>query len=98
MNDADVAVAVLLGPAVTPIAPPTALPPFAQPLALVSGPQAKKLTVPLGLPPVTFPVTVAWSLFEPPMVMPFDPGVLAVTDDACVTVKHSVLLPSADAA
>jgi hypothetical protein len=98
MNDADVAVAVLLAPALTPTAPPTGLPPVAQPLALVSGPQAKKLTVPLGLPPVTLPVTVAWSMFEPPMVMPFDPGVLVVTDDAWVTVKHSVLLPSEDAA
>jgi hypothetical protein len=77
---------------------PTGVPLLAQPLALVSGPQAKKLTDPVGTPPVPLPATVALSVFEPPRTNVDGVGVLAVTDDAFVTVKHSLLLPSDDAA
>ena len=70
--------------------------PLEQPLAVVRGPQAKKLTVPVGGPPVVFPVTVAWSVFEVPMVTVKELGALVVPGFAGVTVKHSALLPSED--
>jgi hypothetical protein len=43
-------------------------------------------------------VIVALSVVEPPRVIVEELGVLAVPDDACVTTKHSVLLPSEDGA
>ena len=95
---ADVAVAVLPAAAVTITGEPTALPPVAQPLALVSGPQTKKLTEPVGLPPVALPVTVAPSLLVPPSATPAEVGLVVVLVLAVVTVKHSVLLPSVEAA
>jgi hypothetical protein len=82
-------------PLVNVTAPPTWVPPLAQPLALVKGPQMKKLTVPVGVTPLV-PVTVALSVFEPPRVIVGELGALAVTDDAFPTVKHSVVLPSED--
>jgi hypothetical protein len=91
VNDGDVA-----APPVKMTAPPTAVPPTAQPSALVNAPQAKKLTVPVGIPLVGSPVTVAWSVFEAPTVTIGDVGALAVVELAAVTVKHSVLLPSED--
>jgi hypothetical protein len=88
-NAADVAI-----PPVTGTALPTGLP-AEQPLAPGSGPHAKKLTVPVGVTPVT-PATVALSVFELPSVMLDVVGVVFVVELAAVTVKHSVLLPSAD--
>jgi hypothetical protein len=92
VNDADVAV-----PPLNATALPTGLPPLAQPSAVVKDPHTKKFTVPVGIPPVALPVTVALSVFELPSVMlGVVVGVVFVVELAVVTVKHSVLLPSAD--
>jgi hypothetical protein len=97
VSDGEVAVAVFPVAAATVTGVPTAVPPLAQPLALVSGPQMKKLTVRVGLPPAALPVTVAWSVFEAPRAMVLDVGLLFVAGDAFATVKHSVVLPSEEA-
>jgi hypothetical protein len=76
---------------------PTAIPPVAQPAALVIGPQTEKVTVPVGLPPVPFPVTVAPSVFVAPSVIALLPGVEEVPADADATVKHSSPVPSLEA-
>jgi hypothetical protein len=91
-NDADVAVPPLNVTAVVP----TGLPPVAQPSAVVKGPQTKKFTVPVGAGPPALPVTVALSVFELPSAMLEVVGVVFVIELAAATVKHSVLLPSAD--
>jgi hypothetical protein len=83
-------------PPVKVTAPPTAVPPLEQPLELVNGPQTRKLTVPFGGPLVASPLTVAWSVFEAPMVIAGRVGVLVVPALAAITVKHSALLPSED--
>jgi hypothetical protein len=93
VNAGEVAVA-LFPDAVTVTGAPTGDPLLEQPLAVVKGPQAKKLTVPLGGPPVGLPVTMAWSVFEAPMVTVEEVDALVVPAFAGVTVKHSVLLPS----
>ena len=90
----DVAVAVLPAPAFTDTAVPTAVPPLAQPEALVNGPHTKKLTDPGGLPPALFPVTVALSVFGSPSVIAPFCGLELVAVDAFATVKHSVGEPS----
>jgi hypothetical protein len=82
-------------------APPTGLPPVEQLLtfgAVVNGPQTEKLTVPVGVGPPVLPVTVAWSEFDSPSVGVEEPGVVEVFELAAVTVKHSVVLPSEEAA
>jgi hypothetical protein len=94
VNAGEVAVA-LFPDAATVTGAPTG-DPLEQPLAVVRGPQAKKLTVPPGGPPAALPVTVAWSVFEAPMVTVEEIGALVVPAFAGVTVKHSVLLPSDD--
>jgi hypothetical protein len=93
----EVAVAVLLAPAVTDTGTPTAVPPLAHPEALASGPQTEKLTVPVGLPPALLPVTVALSVSDPPSAT--DPlcGDELVVAAAWPTVKHSPLDPSLEA-
>jgi hypothetical protein len=96
VNDGDTAVAVFPACGVTDTAEPTGVPPMEQPGALVKGPHAKKLTIPVGLPPVALPLTVAWSVFEVPMVTVAEVGALVVPAFAGVTVKHSALLPSED--
>jgi hypothetical protein len=96
VSDGEVAVAAFPAAAATVTGVPTAVPPVAQPLAVVNGPQMKKLTVPVGLPPAALPVTVAWSVFEAPSAMVLDVGLLVVAGDAFATVKHSVVLPSTD--
>jgi hypothetical protein len=85
-------------PLVNVTAPPSAVPPAAQSLVLVSGPQVRKLTVPVGVPPVAFPVTVALSVFESPRVIVGTVGVVEVFEIAGVTAKHSVPRPSEDKA
>jgi hypothetical protein len=92
VNDGEVAVTPVNGTAL-----PTAVPPVAQPLAVVNGPHSKKLTVPVGAGPPALPLTVALSVFEPPSGIVDRVGLVAVFEVAAVTVKHSVLLPSADA-
>jgi hypothetical protein len=92
VNDGEVAVTPVNG-----TEPPTAVPPVAQPPAVLKGPHSKKLTVPVGVGPPWLPLTVAWSVFEPPSGIVGEVGVLFVLELAGVAVKHSVLLPSADA-
>jgi hypothetical protein len=94
VNDADVAVAVALAPAVSVVAEPTAVPELVQDEA--EGPHSKKDTVPAGLPPVVFPLTVTTSAFVFPSWMVLAEGWVAVVEFAAVTVKHSVGLPSED--
>jgi hypothetical protein len=93
----ELAVAVLPVPGVSVTGLPTAIPPVAQPAALVSGPQTEKVTAPVGLPPVLLPVTVAASVFVAPSVIALLPGVEAVAADAVPTVKHSSPVPSLEA-
>jgi hypothetical protein len=94
VNDGDVAV-----PPLNVTALPTGLPPpLAHPSAVVKGPQTKKFTVPAGVGPPALPVTVALSVFETPKMIVDAVGVVFVVELAAVTVKHSVLLPSEDAA
>jgi hypothetical protein len=99
VNVTDVAVDVLFAPGVNITDPePTAVPPLAQPLAPVRGPQTKKVTLPVGVPPVGFPVTVALSVLPAPSEIEADAGVVAVIVLPLLTAKHSVPLPSFDAA
>jgi len=93
VNDVDVAV-----PPLNVTVLPTGLPPpLAHPSAVVNGPQTKKLTVPVGVGPPALPVTVALSVFETPRMTVEAMGKVFVVELAAVTVKHSVLVPSADA-
>jgi hypothetical protein len=48
------------------------------------------VTVPVGDPPVELPVTVAVSLFESLRAMLGLVGLVAVEEDASLTLKHSV--------
>jgi len=77
---------------------PTGVVVVAHPLEVVKGPHTKKLTIPVGAGPPALPVTVALSVFELPRVIVKTEGALAAVDDAFPTVKHSVVLPSEDAA
>ena len=61
---------------------------------VTDGPQTKKLTLPVGLPKVAFPLTVALSVFELPIVIVSFVGMLVMPDEVVVTVKHSLMLPS----
>jgi hypothetical protein len=80
VNAEELAVALLLAPALTLTALPTCVPPVVQLEA--DGPHTKKLTLPVGLPPALLPVTVAESLVLAPSVIVVLPGVDAVLDDA----------------
>jgi hypothetical protein len=92
VNAGDVAAPPLTGTAL-----PTGLPaPLAQPLDVGNGPHTKKFTVPVGVGP-PMPATVALSVFETPRTTVDAVGVVFVVELAAATVKHSVLLPSADA-
>jgi hypothetical protein len=96
VNACDVAV-----PPLNVTALPTGLPPpLAQPLEVVKGPHTKKFTVPVGVGPpgLLVAVTVALSVFETLRTTVDAVGVVFVVEFAAATVKHSVLLPSADAA
>jgi hypothetical protein len=59
-----------------------------------SGPQTLKATVPSGGPPVVLPVTVTESVAVPvgPMTTELGEAVVALDEEAGVTVKHSVPL------
>ena len=62
-----------------------------------AGPHSKKVTVPLGAPPAALPVTVAVSVTDPPRTMEPEPEddvdcCVVVTEDARLTVKHSLSL------
>jgi hypothetical protein len=91
---AEVAAAMLLDPAVSGTGPPTAVPPVAQPDAVVSGPQTEKLTVPDGLPPTALPVMVRRSESPAARVVVCLMGVETTWAVAGPTLKHSVLEPS----
>jgi hypothetical protein len=97
VNAVEAAVAVFPAAGATVTGVPTAFPPLEQPLAPGSGPQTQKPTVPVGVPLVVLPLTVAWSVFETPIVTVVEDGALVVPALAAVTVKHSALLPSEDA-
>ncbi len=97
-NDAETVDDVLVVDGASVPGPPILAPPLLHPVALGSGPQTANATVPVGLPPVELPPTEAPSVFVDPRVILFEPGVVVVVVPARVTVKHSVLLPSEDAA
>lgn len=105
VNVADVAVAVLLDPAVRSTGEPTGVP-LVQALepdgCAESGPHTENDTVPVGLPSVLFPATTALSELLCPNVIELCAGIVVVevevdVDAGAVTWKHSEEEVSEDA-